>query len=779
MKKMVGILGLLVISLAISVVGGHYDTSPRYQFNLAWKIPPHSSSATHFTDLDGDGLTEILYFDKDETDNSIFVVVDTFGERMWSIPFEKKPRYLMFHDVDEDGYEEIYLTTELTSYSEENERGEGRRKIDCYAWDGDFLWTHTWNIHPECNEYTTERRKYGFADFNEDGIEDIIVNNFIISTDGTLLHTYGDDFTYIGGTCRSDMSTCHLVLVREKAYYKVGWDEYTLHCKIVYPNGTIIWEKECTEVTRSVVEDTEGEKQFFLIHSDRIIEIDLSTFEETLLLEFEGSDFNILPKFYIEDINNDGQREYIVTINEYSDYGRGIIHVFNQALEPLWSYDDPSFSTEIIDLDGDGYHEFLLTYVVDIGSFGASPQVYRVLAHDGSERWTMLLHDRAFSIEDIDLDADGDRELIFEMDLESKTCAYDDLSLEESLRKLRELMENPPPPQPRSEYMYVFGPHGNIENQIEIPFSGTHTFHDLDGDGDEDLVYHVKDIDEGLYIYTNTRFSGPLDENSEGGLLREMEWGDTGVTREFSQDPALYYGLKKIKYFFKKPYFTPLHYRRKMSVFLSIPVILGMIGTVFLTTMLKKENVTWNTPWGFKRAVTYLAFLFFPPAGLIYVVYKIWRSDSEYRRALGFIRISKWHLVGAAIIGIVLLLISWGATYLFFLSGLYTPDTETAEFVRTYSALAFLSIVITAPFMEEILFTGYLYPLIRKKIGITKGIFIVALLFAIVHLEFVMIPLFFAGAVVKTMAYERTHCIFVAIIIHFINNIFSFVIIFL
>jgi membrane protease YdiL (CAAX protease family) len=775
MKKMVGTLFLLMIPLGVYVTSGHFDTSSDYQFNLAWKMPPHSSSVTHFTDLEGDGLTEILYFDRDEIDNPIFVVVDTFGKRMWSIPFDKKPRYLMFHDVDGDGYEEIYFTTELTSYSEENEKGEGQRKIECYTWNGDFLWTHTWNIHPEFREYTSERRKYGFADFNEDGIEDIIVNNFIISTDGTLLSTHGDDYTYIGGTCRDDISTCHLVLVKEKAYYKVGWNEYTLHCKIIYPDGTIIWEKEYTEFTKASVEDVDGEKRFFLIQADRIMEVDLSTFEEKSIVEFDGSDFNILPRFYIEDINGDGQREYVVTVNEYSDFGKGMIYVFNQASQLLWSYDDPTFNTEIIDLEGDGYHEFLLTYTVDIYSYGPSPQVYRVLTHDGSERWTMLLHDRAFSIEDIDIDADGDRELIFEMDLEPKTCDYDDLSLEESIRRLKDLMENPPPPQPRSEYMYVFGPHGNIENQIEVPFSGNHTFLDLDGDGDEDLVYHVKDIDEGLYIYSNTRFSGPLDENPEGGLLEKMEKGETGVTREFSQDPALYYGLKKITYFFKKPYLTPLNYRKKMSVFMSIPVILGMIGTVFLTTILKKENTTWDTPWGLKRAIIYLAFLLFPPAGLVYVIYRIWRSDSEYRRALGFIRIRKFQLAGSVIIGVVLLMITWGATYLYILSGLYTTDIETVEFVRTYSSLALLSIVITAPFMEEILFTGYVYPLVRQKFGISKGIFSVALLFAVLHLEFVMIPLILGGAIVKTVAYERTHCIFVAIIIHFINNIFSFI----
>jgi len=87
--------------------------------------------------------------------------------------------------------------------------------------------------------------------------------------------------------------------------------------------------------------------------------------------------------------------------------------------------------------------------------------------------------------------------------------------------------------------------------------------------------------------------------------------------------------------------------------------------------------------------------------------------------------------------------------------------------------------VITAPFLEEILFTGYPYPLVRTQWGIYRGIGSVALFFAVLHPEFALIPLYFAVAAIKTVAYERTHCIYVAIIIHLINNLFAYALFFL
>ena len=60
---------------------------------------------------------------------------------------------------------------------------------------------------------------------------------------------------------------------------------------------------------------------------------------------------------------------------------------------------------------------------------------------------------------------------------------------------------------------------------------------------------------------------------------------------------------------------------------------------------------------------------------------------------------------------------------------------------------------------------------VRTKYGVKPGILGVALLFAVLHLELVMVPILFVGAVIKLYAYERTHCLYVPVLIHFIYNL--------
>jgi len=80
------------------------------------------------------------------------------------------------------------------------------------------------------------------------------------------------------------------------------------------------------------------------------------------------------------------------------------------------------------------------------------------------------------------------------------------------------------------------------------------------------------------------------------------------------------------------------------------------------------------------------------------------------------------------------------------------------------------SAAVVAPFAEEIIFRGYLYPVAKSFGGITAGILFSALLFAACHGNVpLMLPLFLLG-ILLALVYEWTGSIWAAISIHFFFN---------
>lgn len=88
-------------------------------------------------------------------------------------------------------------------------------------------------------------------------------------------------------------------------------------------------------------------------------------------------------------------------------------------------------------------------------------------------------------------------------------------------------------------------------------------------------------------------------------------------------------------------------------------------------------------------------------------------------------------------------------------------------------ALAVGSFVIVAPWMEEILFRGILYAMLRAQAGIAVATLLSALLFAAAHAGALglgaLIPVF-VGAVVMALIYERSGRLEVCIVLHGIYN---------
>ena len=84
-----------------------------------------------------------------------------------------------------------------------------------------------------------------------------------------------------------------------------------------------------------------------------------------------------------------------------------------------------------------------------------------------------------------------------------------------------------------------------------------------------------------------------------------------------------------------------------------------------------------------------------------------------------------------------------------------------------------LTAVVVAPLIEEFLFRGYLYPVLRKYLGALAGILLNAGLFAAMHAHLPSLAPLFVLAVCLTLAYEATGTILVPMAMHALFNAFN------
>ena len=88
--------------------------------------------------------------------------------------------------------------------------------------------------------------------------------------------------------------------------------------------------------------------------------------------------------------------------------------------------------------------------------------------------------------------------------------------------------------------------------------------------------------------------------------------------------------------------------------------------------------------------------------------------------------------------------------------------------------------VLIAPFAEEAIFRGLLYPAVKRWLGDTRqaaisSAVLVSLIFAAIHLSWTAAPGLFALALVLTYVYEKTNSLAAIVIAHATNNFLSLV----
>ena len=85
-------------------------------------------------------------------------------------------------------------------------------------------------------------------------------------------------------------------------------------------------------------------------------------------------------------------------------------------------------------------------------------------------------------------------------------------------------------------------------------------------------------------------------------------------------------------------------------------------------------------------------------------------------------------------------------------------------------ALAVLTAVILAPIVEELLFRGLIFGALAPRLGVLASALITALLFGAIHGDAILFPTLAALGFVAALAYAATANLWVAVILHSLNN---------
>jgi membrane protease YdiL (CAAX protease family) len=120
------------------------------------------------------------------------------------------------------------------------------------------------------------------------------------------------------------------------------------------------------------------------------------------------------------------------------------------------------------------------------------------------------------------------------------------------------------------------------------------------------------------------------------------------------------------------------------------------------------------------------------------------------------------------------------ASHLPFYNAGQTQDTGFTQLTQHYEFfLAFFTLVIVAPFAEEILFRGYLLAKLRKYVPLWAAILVTSLLFGIIHFAWNVGVDVFALSIVLCLLRVWTGRLWPSIVLHMIKNGIAFYFLFI
>ena len=153
---------------------------------------------------------------------------------------------------------------------------------------------------------------------------------------------------------------------------------------------------------------------------------------------------------------------------------------------------------------------------------------------------------------------------------------------------------------------------------------------------------------------------------------------------------------------------------------------------------------------------------------------------------LGLSRLLNWSDIGYAPVGFIIYFVA--SSLLVYIGSQVIPGFDVSQAQETGFShvsqyyeyvLAFIALIIMAPVAEELLFRGFLYGKLRKRMPIWVAVLLTSVLFGLVHGQWNAGTDVFALSVVLCSLREITGGIWSGILLHMLKNSIAFFIIFI
>lgn len=159
------------------------------------------------------------------------------------------------------------------------------------------------------------------------------------------------------------------------------------------------------------------------------------------------------------------------------------------------------------------------------------------------------------------------------------------------------------------------------------------------------------------------------------------------------------------------------------------------------------------------------------------------------RKILSFSQINKKKVAISFLIGICFFIVNESIGFLINLIPGITNSSNQEMIIKIIEEnpfSAFISVVIFAPIVEELVFRGGIYNLLKNKLSENLSLILSSLIFGLLHVifgllafeisEFIFLIAYFILGLGFGFIYKKTNNIYICIIVHFINNLISFLI---